>query len=359
MIKKKIVNLLLNAAVILGMMPFVSSCSDSFIYEYEGDCRMKVKFEFTKHRQALQTFDGVGPDAFAKTVTSVHLFVLDAQSGDLVFEQTESTSNLIDGCIMPVDLDPGEYTFIAWCGLDSNDENNAFELQHKYGSRAGEDGKLSLKMANATEPVHKEKYDDVYHGIVRNFTVNFDNMGEIVTVPVVKDTNDLNIWIQHPYASLDKGDYYVVYEDANGEIDFTDNVLISEDKQLSYKAYETTILQSNTQYNGEMMESGTMIVHMSVSRLMANHAENARLVIRNNLGTEVFAIPFIKFVLGLQTFTKQDTEKDEQWYLDCEDTYNVSFFFTGYDQTWTAFRIIVNNWVVVPDQDWESGPGQD
>ena len=356
--KNKIVKYLSTIAVMLGLLPFVSSCNDSFIYDNEGDCRMKVKFEFTKNRQALHTKDGIGPDAFAKTVTSVHLFVLDAESGELVFDKTENVDNLIDGCIMPVDLDPGEYTFIAWCGLDSNDENNAFELQHNYTTRAGDD-KLAIKMASDSEPVHDDQFDAVYHGITRNVKVDYHNIGSTVIVPVVKDTNEINVWIQHPYASLDKGDYYVVYEDANGEIDFTDNTILSEDKKLEYKAYDTQILQANTEYNGEMMESGAMIAHLSVSRLMANHAEDARIVIRNKNGTEVFAIPFIEFVLGLQTFTKQGTDKDHQWYLDCEDTYNCSFFFTGYDQTWTAFRIIVNNWVVVPDQNQEFTDGQD
>ena len=359
MVKDKFIRILLAVVMSLGILPFVSSCDDSFVYEDEGDCRMQVKFEFTRHRQALQTKEGIGPDAFPQTVSSVHLFVFDAKSGDLVFDKAEPTDSLIDGCIMPVDLDPGEYTFIAWCGLDSNDENNAFELQHNYSTRSDASDRLSIKLADAGQPVHDDKYDAVYHGIVRNFQVNFDNMGTIVTVPVVKDTNDINVWIQHPYASLDKGEYYVVYEDANGEIDFTDNSLVSEDKPLTYKAWDTQILQSDTWYNGEQMESGALIAHLSVSRLMAGHADKARLVIRNKNGTEVFAVPFIKFVLALQTFTTPGTLKDNQWYLDCEDTYDVSFFFTGYDQTWTAFRIIVNNWVIVPDQNWEFNSGQD
>ena len=356
--KNKIVKSLLIIAVMLGVLPFVSSCTDGFIYENEGDCRTKVKFEFTKHRQALQTKDGVGPDAFASTVTSVHLFVLDAESGDLVFEKTENADNLIDGCMMPVDLDPGEYTFIAWCGLDSNDENKSFELQHNYKSRGGDD-KLAIKMASESEPIHKAKYESVYHGISRNVKLDNNNVGSVVTVPVIKDTNDINVWIQHPYASLDKGEYYVVYEDANGEINFTDNSIMSEEKRLEYKAYDTQILQTNTQYNGEEMESGAMISHLSVSRLMANHAEDARIVIRNKNGTEVFAMPFIKYVLALQTFTQPGTDKDHQWYLDCEDTYDVSIFFTGYDQTWGDFRIIVNNWVYVPEQGWEFNGDQD
>ena len=329
-----------------------SSCSDSFLFDDEGDCRMKVKFEFKRNREALQSKNGIGPDAFTNTVTSVHLFVLDANTGDLIFEKTEDAENLIDGCIMPVDLEPGEYNFIAWCGLDSNDENNAFELQHNYVSRGAED-KLVLKLGADNEPVHEAKYDAVYHGITKNFKVTYDNIGETVTVPVVKDTNDINVWIQHPYASFQEGDYTVSYEDANGEISFTDNSLMSEERKLVYKPYDTQLLQSNTEYNGEMMESGAMIAHLSVSRLMAGHSEDARIVIRNKNGVEVFAIPFIKFVLALQTFTKPGTNMDDQWYLDCEDTYNCSFYFTGYDQTWTAFRIIVNNWVVVPGQDWE------
>ncbi|MCH5177191.1 MAG: FimB/Mfa2 family fimbrial subunit [Prevotellaceae bacterium] len=345
MIKNKIVKLLSSAFLLTFILSF-TSCSD-LIYDGEETCPTWVKFVFTKNRQALRTINGVGADAFSNSVTSVHLFVIDTESGELVFSKTEQTKNLKDHCMMPVDLQPGKYTFIAWCGLDANDENNAYILQHNYTTRATGDN-CHLKMAATGEPVHDEQYDAVYQGTTH---VRLAEQGEMVEIELTKNTNDIAVWIQHPYASLADGDYEVVYQDANGTMDFTTNMVTSEDEMLTYKAHTKELLNTSTEYNGERLESGAMIAHLSVNRLMATHADNARIVIRAKDGTEVFAIPFIKYLLEMQTFTKAGTNKNQQWYLDCEDTYYCSFYFTGYDQTWTPVRIIVNNWVKVPDQD--------
>lgn len=309
---------------------------------------MKVKFEFRKHRQALKSYVIPANDVFVGTVTSVHLFVFDAENGDLVFEKTDKAENLVDGCIMPVDLDPGKYTFVAWCGLDSNDENNAFKLQHSYTRAAGD--KCAIKMINDSEPVHDKKYEAVYHGITRDFTVTNYNMGTEIPVLLTKDTNDIHVWIQHTGKKLSKDEYEVVFTDANGEMDFTDNSLVSEDKTLTYKSHKTEILETETEYNGDKMESGALIAHLSVSRLLESHSATARIAVRDKEGKEVFSVPFIKYVLQIQ-----DDTDDNQYYLDCEDTYNCSFYFNGVtpDGTWIPFNIIVNNWVVVPDQNEE------
>lgn len=348
--RNKIVRFL-TSAVLLLFLTLATACDNSFIFDSEGDCSTKVKFVFTKNRQALQSKYGVGPDAFSHTVESVHLFVFDDESGDLVLEKYESVDNLIDGCMMPVDLENGQYTFVAWCGLDSNDENNAFELQHNY-TRADGDG-CRVKMTSDLEPVHDRKYDALYHGRVSKVTVNNADTDRIIELPVVKNTNDIAIWIQNPDASFSTEKFEVNYEDANGVIHFTDNSIVSEDERLRYRPHTTSVLTTETEYNGDKVQSGALISHISVSRLMAHHSDDARIVVRDGEGREVFSVPFIKYVLQMQEFTDGEA-KDDQWYLDCEDTFHCSFYLAGAaDGTWVATRIIINNWVVVPKQDHE------
>lgn len=350
MIRNKIVKKILSASL-LALLPLMAACNDSFIFDPEGDCSVKVQFLFTKNRQALQSKDGIGPDAFVGTVETVHLFVLDSESGELVFEKTEDASNLVDGFIMPTGLGTGTYTFIAWCGLNSNDENNAFKLNHKYASRA-EGDHCRIKTEADGNPVRHEKFEDLYHGVTRNVTITGDNIDRPVKVELTKNTNSISVWIQHPEATFEDGDYTVSYEDANGTMHFDDNSLISEDETLTYSPHTTSILTSTSEYNGDQVEAGALIAHLSVARLMASHKETARLVVRDKEGSEVFAIPFLKYLLEMQTFTStRSAEKTEQWYLDCEDTYNCSFYIIGDQGEWTANRIIINNWVKVPDQD--------
>ena len=342
---------LLTSAILLVTLTLVSACDDSFIFDNEGDCSTKVKFVFTKNRQALRSKTGEGPDAFATSVSGVHLFVFNEDTQELAFEKFESADNLIDGCMMPVDLPEGNYSFVAWCGLDSNDENNAFELQHSYTRADGDN--CHIKMASESEPVHSQKYEALYHGRISNVAVSNSDISRVIELPVVKNTNDIAIWLQNPDASFDSKEYTVTYEDANGVIHFSDNSIISEDKTLRYRPHTSSLLATETEYNGDLVESGALISHISVSRLMASHEDDAKIVVRNPEGEVVFSVPFIKYVLRMQDFT-DGAAKDNQWYLDCEDTYHCSFYLAGAaDGTWSATRIIINNWVVVPKQNNE------
>lgn len=93
------------------------------------------------------------------------------------------------------------------------------------------------------------------------------------------------------------------------------------------------------------METGALVAHLSTSRLLASHKDDARLEVRSKEGDVVFSIPFIKYLLNMQMLSS-----DDQYYLDCEDTYNCSFYLSGENGAWLPSTIIINNWVVVPQQ---------
>lgn len=333
----------------LLLLMLMSACGDSFIFESERDCNPRVKFVFTKNRQALQSLTGEGPDAFQNSVSSVHLFVFNEETRELVYEKYATAQDLEGGNLMPIEVPEGEYTFVAWCGLDPNDENNAFALQHNYSRGDGDN--CHLKMLSDSEPFHAEKYEALYHGRVSNVKLGA-NSTDVIEIPLVKNTNDIAVWVQNPDATFDTDEFSVSYEDSNGVMHFEDNSMISEDR-LRYNPHTTSVLTTETEYNGDRVESGALISHLSVARLMASHRNDARIVVRDRLGNEVFSLPFIKYVLQMQTFTN-GKEKDDQWYLDCEDTFHCSFYLAGAgDGSWTATRIIINNWVVVPEQSEE------
>lgn len=347
----KIVSILSSAALFCLLLFVATACNDSFIFEGEGDCSTKVKFVFKRNRQALHSSNGEGPDAFSNSVSSVHLFVFNEDSKELVLEKYATVDQLRDGCMMPLEIPQGKYTFVAWCGLDSQDENNAFKLQHNYTRADGDN--CHLKMVSDSEPVHDSKFDALYHGRISNVAVANLDKGSIVELPLVKNTNDITVWIQNPDASFSTDEYQVNYEDANGVIHFEDNSIISPDEKLRYFPHTTSILNTETEYNGDKVQSGALISHISVSRLMAHHKDDAKIVVRDNEGKEVFSLPFIKYLLEMQTFSDGRT-KDDQWYLDCEDTFQCSLYLAGPgDGTWNATRIIINSWVRVPNQNQE------
>lgn len=334
------------------------SCKDSFIYQNQGDCSTKVQFVLKKHRQALHAANGHAADAFYSTVGSVHLFIFDAQTGELVFEQIERTDNLktaaelnigsgSDRNMLAVNLDPGKYKFVAWCGLDENDHNNAFNLENTE-TRGGYSHCRVKHNESSGHPVNHAKYESVYHGVVESAEVLVEDNGmKVIPIELTKNNNDIAIWVQHNERTFGEGEYEVVYVDRNGEMKFDDNT-VSRDDKLEYHAHTTSLLTSETEYNGDLIEAGALVAHISTSRLIDANKDDARLEVRNNQGRTVFSIPFIKYVLQMQTFTN-----DSQYYLDCEDTFNCSFYITGDEDEWTPARIIINNWVIVPNQNAE------
>ena len=341
-------------AAFLSLLFAATSCES--IYDDELDCSTKIRFVFKKHRQALQSAYGKAVDAFGSTVGSVHVFVYDVQTGNLVFEKYETTDNLkteselnigtgTEHCFMTADLAPGKYRIVAWCGLDENDYNNAFFLSNE-NTRVASPGYAECNVRRSRQtgnPVNYEKYEALYHGIVEMTEVSA-NKSDVISVELTKNTNDIAVWVQHTSATFSQGEYEVVYTDANGTMKFEDNTLMRKEV-LEYYPHTTTLLASSTEYNGSLVEAGALVAHISTARLMEANKNDARLEVRNRQGKTVFSIPFIKYVLEMQTFTS-----DSQYYLDCEDTYNCSFYLTGDNGLWAPAMIIINNWVKVPDQ---------
>lgn len=352
-LKMKLISNILKSVLLFLFLLGMASCENGPVFEKEGDCTPKVQFVFKKHRQALHSQPDRVADAFYSTVGSVHLFVYDLETGNLVFEKIENTDNLLsaadlklgtsaDRCFLPIDVNPGRYRLVAWCGLDESDHNNAFYLND--GSRAGY-ARCDVKLADEATAVHAEKYQALYHGTVRDVVIDFKaDQAQIIPVELTKNTNDIAVWVQHNTKTFDKDEYEVVYTDANGTMHFDDNSLLG-DNRLEFRPHTKSVLTSQTEYNNNLVEAGALVAHLSTSRLLSSHSDDARLEVRNREGKAVFSIPFIKYVTEMQTLTD-----DHQYYLDCEDTYNCSFYLTGENGTWSPAMIIINNWVKVPDQ---------
>ena len=350
------------AVVLFSLILAATSCDDNFIYEDGEDCFPKVQFILKKHRQALNQIEGRETDVFYSTVESVHLFVYDAETDELVYEKTEKTENLetarelnlgegTDRCYMDIDLHPGKYRFVAWCGMDETDSNNAFELS-KDESRTGYKHCRVKKGADGN-PVSSEKYDALYHGKLDEFEIIIEKAIQVIPIELTKNTNEINVWVQNTTQTFENGDFEVVYVDKNGEMHFDDNSMTNPDK-LNYHSYQTSILTSDTEYNGNQVQTGALVAHVSTARLMDAHKNDARLEVRDKEGNAVYSVPFIKYVLQMQTYvngeTRASSARDYQYYLDCEDTYNCTFYLSGEDGNWSPARIIINNWVMVPDQ---------
>ena len=100
------------ALVCLSALP---SCN-SWLYEEEGDCSVYYRLRFRYDRNLKWA------DAFANEVSSVHLYAFDP-SGVLVWQQERQIDPATaENYSMLLDLPPGDYRLLAWCGLQNNGE---------------------------------------------------------------------------------------------------------------------------------------------------------------------------------------------------------------------------------------------
>ena len=103
-------------AMMLAAALCFSACGS--VFDDEGDCDPRYFMRFVYDMNMLRA------DAFATQVSSVDLYVYDAESGAYVTHISDKGEALASGFYrMPLNLTPGKYNFIAWCGLADNNED--------------------------------------------------------------------------------------------------------------------------------------------------------------------------------------------------------------------------------------------
>lgn len=310
---------------LLVLTSALSSC-DSLIYDYEGDCNYYVHFKYDNNMKWA--------DAFAHEVGSVSLYVID-EEGKIVLQKTERGDVLArEGYCMRIDVEPGNYSFVAWAG----------DGEHDYFEIAESDIMTGLTATLARE--HESDgsahiYDDIgrlFYGYLENVTLGLDRYD--VTVPLMKDTNNIRVVLQHLSGEEIPEDMFTyTIIDRNGALNWDNSVL--DDEILTYHAWSVgygSAVKVQSTYS-------TALAEFTVSRLMENHAPDTRLVVRRTDNGEVIIdINLIDALLLVKGYYNRDLTN--QQYLDRSDEYSLTFFLDeGF--RWMNSYIYINSWKVV------------
>lgn len=311
---------------------FVMTACDG-IYEDEGDCSVHyhVKFRYDMNMKFA--------DAFAHEVNSVTLYVLDEQN-NVVWQGSEQGETLAqEGYAMEVDVAPGSYSLLAWCGLAGG---NSFAVP--VSSRK-EDLICSLKREHKLDGTAyvKEDLNRLYHGYLEKQTFSSEEGTHTFVVPLVKNTNNIRVVLQHLSGEpVDKDKFTFSITDENGVMNW-DNKLLS-DEPVTYYAWHT---DSGTAGIDDV-DSRTVssfsaaIAELTTARLVKEKAP--RLKVTNDKGETVFSIPLIDYALLVKG--EYNRRMDDQEYLDRQDEYNMVFFLDEGDR-WMDAYIYINSWKVV------------
>lgn len=327
------------AAMFAATTVALASC-DSAIYDDEGDCSVRYHVGFRYKKNVLDV------DAFASQVKSVSLFVFD-RNGTLVATKTESGEALArEGYSMQVDVAPGRYDLVAWCGLT---ESEAFSLVG--GARPARKEDLACRLARvtpdgATAARRDKPLDALFHGYAEN--VEFpDTYGDHVAgvVDLTKNTNTVRVILQHYNGrELDKDDFSFTVTDDNGLMNY-DNTLLDDEIIVYGECKKQSGEVSLPDGSRTVTSISSVIAQIDLARLVKEgHAPELTVACKDK-SEPLFRLPLIDLLLC----AKGDVPyaKEDQDYLDRQDNYNLIFFIDDENGWYAKGGIWINSWHVM------------
>ena len=347
--------LALSSLGMLAVSAFMLTACDSTIYDYEGD----LGFRYDMNMKFV--------DAFSTEVKSVSLFVFDS-AGKFV-KSFESTVDAMasNNYMMDVDLAPGKYSLLAWCGL--NDGLHSYDVPSLTpGSSTMEELKNTLKRQAADDGTAVVgEIDQLYHGIAEADFPDEEGV-HIAIVPLMKDTNRVKVVLQNlSENTMSVDDYKIFITAENGKLDY-DNSLM-KDELLTYEPYFTQegaseiIVTTRADEDGEAEQPADgkkynlLMSEMNLSRMVKNWQTPYKLHITDADGNNIITVSLVELFLLVKG--KENQSMDDQEYLDREDDYNMTFFLYdagGPDEekkTYVGAEIIINGWnIVMQDVDF-------
>ena len=341
--------LALSSLGMLAVSAFMLTACDSTIYDYEGDCdpHFKVGFRYDMNMKFV--------DAFSTEVKSVSLFVFDS-TGKFV-KSFESTVDAMasNNYMMDVDLAPGKYSLLAWCGL--NDGLNSYDVPTLTpGSSTMEELKNTLKRQAADDGTAVVgEIEQLYHGIA-NADFPDEEGVHIAIVPLMKDTNRVKVVLQNlSENTMSVDDYKIFITAENGKLDY-DNSLMA-DELLTYEPYYTqegsseVIVTTRDEQPSDGKQYNLLMSEMNLSRMVKNWQTPYKLHITDADGNNIITVSLVELFLLVKG--KENQSMDDQEYLDREDDFNMTFFLYdagGPDEekdTYVGAEIIINDWKIV------------
>ena len=313
---------------------------DRVIYDGEGDCSVKyrIEFKYDKNMEAA--------DAFASKVGSVALYVFD-KSGVLAYQATESGAALAAADFaMMIELEPGQYDLLAWCGVDGD----------SFVVPTATVGKTTLqqmqcKLSRTTSPdgdyVNRD-LSPLFHGLKR---IEYKTEAGVHTeeISLTKNTNNFRIILQQTWSDtadadeLDIDNFEFAIVDNNGLMNY-DNTLL-EDNTIYYRPWD--IMTGYVDVDASIQSTRAEQVAVSVAELttarLVTTAKPILVVTNKATGEQVLSVPIIDYALLVKG--NYNRAMDDQEYLDRQDEYNMTFFL--HNGKWMSSQVIINSWRVV------------
>lgn len=343
----------LRKLLLLAMAAVLLSACDSAIYDEEGDCSVvyKVRFRYDKNLKWA--------DAFPNEVKSVNLYAYD-EEGNLVWQNFESGELLAgEGYAMTLNLKPGKYHLLAWCGLNNDGSRpETFSVPQVFTGEKNMKDLTATLMTDRDEDataVSDRRLWPLYHGETDIEILSEDEAEPGVyteTILLTKDTNHIRVILQQlSTEDLDVNDFVFEIECDNGYLDCHNEVIPTE--KIRYSPWDTHSGQAGVgkeDTRAIVMVNGA-IADLTVSRMTADDPKAMRLSIYDKKKEKRIArIPVIDYALLAKSYYESEYHHamSDQDFLDREDEYTFTLFIDD-DHEWLSANILIHSWVVVPN----------
>lgn len=290
-------------------------------------------------------------DAFPSSGASVYVWGFD-ENGSLAYTGNQSHEALArNNYSMPLEIAPGTYEFVAWCGLVAD---GPFDLA-TYTPASKEELEVTLSTRVGDDGVRYSDTDlpGLYHGYippVRLTSSPTEHVSQNVTMRLMKDTKVVRVMLQHLDGSpIDRRDFNTYITDNNAHLAWDNDVIPGNPFQYRpwFINYGQVVMPDNSESRAQTSVA-TLLFEMTTSRLMADH-EPVLTIHREWDNRDVVRIPLVDYLLLVKGHYNESMSDQE--YLDRMDEFNIVFFIDANSNWNIAAGILINNWTVVPPQE--------
>lgn len=324
--KQHILSSIRATFLVAWMVGLLASCHG--IYDDLDPCPRGVRLRF------VYDYNMEYANSFPHWVDCVALLVYDGQ-GNYVGTYTGAGDELKDeGYRMTIDLEKGDYQFIAYGGLTCPKASFSYKVTPAAGLRMQD---LQVLMNEAGQ-VSDTDLHPLFWGSL-DVSVDSDLYKE-ETIHLMKNTNNIRVMLQQLSGKpVDDKDFSFRITDDN-TLFASDNSLISNGQQTYTPWAQGQRIVGSTEAGDA--EVSVAYAELSTSRLTTGN--RPRLVITRNIdGKEVVNIPLNEYLLLLKS--ERFHEMGNQEFLDRESDWSLIFFLDD-DHEWIRTHIVVNDWVV-------------
>ncbi len=349
-------------AAVLCLSAVLCSCDDSFVYDGASKCVVPDMTAYYRVRFKYDYNMKYG-DAFAHEVSTVTLYLIDAD-GNITWQRTEEGEALAeDGYVMELstdDIAPGTYDLLVWAGTK---DKGTFAISE--GTMAT-DLQCLLRRNHDAEgaPYVDSDLDRLFHGRLEAQEFPSEAGTYTYTVSLTKDTNLFRIALQQVSGgTVDTSKFTFTITDDNGLLDWDNTVIADQEGTMTYYAWnvETGEAEGYMDTEGDTGETaeaeeddgtrtraatyvyGAAVAELTTSRLATSNTP--RLTVRNQEKDKtVFSIPIKDYLLMMRS--SEHREMGDQEFLDRQDEWSMTFFLDE-DDNWLASYIYINSWKLV------------